>query len=235
MTAPPLTLLAHEFIRCRDMEGSLQERLDTYSRAVREVLPTYADAVDRLVERLSGSGAGLAAPRPGDRMPSFALPDERGRLISLDALLEKGPLAVTFHRGHWCPWCRISGTALARASDRMEGGGGHLVAIMPERQRFAAEFKAETRSPFSVLTDLDNGYALSLGLAVWVGPALERLLASYGRSLPEYQGNDAWMLPIPATFVLGTDGLVRARFVDPDFRRRASIEELLSALRAAAD
>jgi peroxiredoxin len=51
--------------------------------------------------------------------------------------------------------------------------------------------------------------------------------------LPDYQGNEAWMLPIPATFVVGTDGRVAARFVDPDFRRRMSIEELLAALKGA--
>ena len=104
---------------------------------------------------------------------------------------------------------------------------------MPERQKFAAEFKASTRYPFRVLTDLDNGYAMSLNLAIWVGPDLERLLSSFGRPLPDYQGNEAWMLPIPATFVVGTDGRVAARFVDPDFRRRMSIEELLAALKGA--
>ena len=41
------------------------------------------------------------------------------------------------------------------------------------------------------------------------------------------------MLPIPATFVVGTDGRVAARFIDPDFRRRMPIEELLAALKRA--
>jgi peroxiredoxin len=41
------------------------------------------------------------------------------------------------------------------------------------------------------------------------------------------------MLPIPATFVVGRDSFIRARFVDPDFRRRMTVEELLDALKAA--
>jgi len=40
------------------------------------------------------------------------------------------------------------------------------------------------------------------------------------------------MLPIPATFVVGRDGVVTARFIDPDFRRRMSVEELVAALKA---
>jgi peroxiredoxin len=104
---------------------------------------------------------------------------------------------------------------------------------MPEKQKFAVEFKNQAKSPFPVLTDMDNGYALSLNLAIWVGPDLKGLLSSYGLSLPDYQANDAWMVPIPATFVVGQDGRVKARFIDPDFRRRASVEELVTALESA--
>jgi peroxiredoxin len=233
MTSSQIAALADAFERCRDLDAPLNERLDAYSIAVRKVIPPYADAVDRLVARLSGNGAGASAPRPGELMPAFVLPDETGRLTSLDSLLQNGPTAITFHRGHWCPWCRISASALAKIHNEISGTGGQLAAVMPERQAFAAEFKRNAASPFPVLTDVDNGYALSLNLAIWIGPDLKDLLSSFGRLLPEYQGNDTWILPIPATFVVGRDGRIKARFVDPDFRRRMSIEELVAALQTA--
>jgi peroxiredoxin len=62
---------------------------------------------------------------------------------------------------------------------------------------------------------------------------LERFIAERGRDVPSYQGNASWMFPIPATFVVGRDGLVTARFVDPDYRKRMVIEDMLQALRAA--
>jgi hypothetical protein len=40
-------------------------------------------------------------------------------------------------------------------------------------------------------------------------------------------------MPIPATFVVGRDGLITARFIDPDYRKRMTIEDLRAALRAA--
>ena len=86
------------------MDGSLAERLAAYSDAVTMHLPAYADAVNQMVTRLNRTDAGQSAPRPGEPMPPFILPDETGRLVSLDHLLMDGPLAVTFHRGHWCPW-----------------------------------------------------------------------------------------------------------------------------------
>jgi peroxiredoxin len=221
------------FRYCRDMDASLSERLETFANVARTLRPEAQAAVDRMVERLKASNAGEAAPKPGEIMPSFTLPDESGQLVSLDSLLAVGPVAVTFHRGHWCPYCRISTRALSEAQDKIKQEGASIVAIMPDREQFAAAFKSDGDLHYPVLTDMDNGYALSLNLAFWVGAELEGLMAKGGRDLPRYQGNEAWFLPIPATFVLASDGIVTDRFIDPDYRRRMTIEDLLEALKNA--
>jgi peroxiredoxin len=166
-------------------------------------------------------------------MPNFVLPDESGQLVSLDRLLQKGPVAVTFHRGHWCPYCRINTRALAEAQDQIAAEGGQVAAIIPDREHFTSELKVESGAPFPILTDFDNGYALSLNLAFWVGDEMQRLMTLSGWDVSRSQGSDTWLLPVPATFVVATDGTVAARFMDPDYRKRMSIEDLLAALRAA--
>jgi len=108
-----------------------------------------------------------------------------------------------------------------------------VVAIMPELQQFTAQFRADAGAPFPVLTDLDNGYALSLNLAIWLGSEIQQLLSYL--DLSDFHGNDGWVLPIPATFVVGRDGLVKARFVDPEFRKRMEIDDLLVALKSAGE
>jgi peroxiredoxin len=222
------------FVRCRDMDGSLNQRLQAFADGLRRANAPFSEAVDRLIERLQRSGAGRAAPGLGEVMPPFVLPDEAGRMVSLESLLRHGPVAITFHRGHWCPYCRISIKALVQAYNSLKGSGAQIIAIMPDRQEFAAEFKAAADAPFPILTDLDNGYAMSLNLVVWVGTEMERFMTSIGRRLPDYQGNDSWMLPLPATFVVRRDGRIKARFIDPDYRKRAGIEEVLRALRSDA-
>jgi peroxiredoxin len=226
-------VIRQAFQRARDMDGSINEQLGAFASAVREHNPSAAAVVDRLVKRLRDNGAGEAAPKPGDPMPLFVLPDETGRLLSLRDMLKSGPVVVTFHRGHWCPYCRISINTLAKAQERIEHLGAQMVAIVPEREQFAAEMKFESNVRFPILTDMDNGYALSLNLAIWVGPEMEKYMISIGRALPNYQGNDSWMLPIPATFVVGKDGRIKARFVDPDYRKRMTVDELLEALKQA--
>jgi peroxiredoxin len=221
------------FRHARDMDAPLGERLKFIADAVRSLSASFAEAVDRLVNRLQQSGAGASAPGPGDPMPPFVLPDDAGRLVSLDELLTKGPTAIVFHRGHWCPYCRINTDALAKVHEDVQGEGGQIIAIMPEGRQFSAKLKSETQATFPILTDVDNGYALSLNLAIWVGEEMQRLIAAAGWDLPAYQGNDAWVLPIPATFVVGTDGLIKARFVDPDYRQRMTIDDMLGAMRSA--
>ena len=220
-------------LECCDMDASLAERLQAFADSVTRLGPSFQGAVDRLVTRLKEHEAGENAPKPGEKMPPFVLPDETGQLVSLEEMLEEGPVAVTFHRGHWCPYCRINTRALAEAQDQVAAEGGQIAAIMPDREQFTAEIKAESEAPFPILSDPDNGYALSLNLAFWVGEEMEKLMTVAGWDVGRSQGTSKWMLPIPATFVVGRDGAVKARFVDPDYRKRMAIEDLLAALRDA--
>jgi len=233
MLVPTFQSVAEAFRYCADMDAPLAERLNVFSQATRYLLPGYQEAADRIAARLDHYGACRSAPRPGDPMPDFTLPDERGKLVSLASLLRVGPVAVTFHRGHWCPYCRINTRALAQAQDEIIAEGGQIAAIMPDQQHFTAELKAESDAPFPILTDIDNGYAMSLNLAFWVGAEMQQLMTGAGWDVSRSQGSNTWLLPVPATFVVGTDGEIKARFVDPDYRKRVAVEDLIAALKKA--
>jgi peroxiredoxin len=219
------------FRRVRDLDVSLSEQLRSFAKNTRQERPEFAAAVDRLIDRLRRHGAGGSAPKPGEPMPGFVLPDENGDRVSLDDLLDEGPVAITFHRGHWCPYCRININALAQAQKELAEGEGQIIGIMPDLQKFVAELKSQSNVPFAILSDMDNGYALSLNLTVWVGAELQKMLQERV-NVPAFQGNSSWMLPIPATFVVGRDGLIIARFIDPDYRKRMTITDMLAAMRS---
>ena len=222
--------LQEAFRQARELEGSINERLGLFVDAVRRLIPVSDAVVERLVTRLRQHKAGEGAPKAGDAMSPFVLPDETGRMVSLGDLLARGPAVVTFHRGHWCPFCRISIHTLAQAQERIAALGASMVAIVPDRRRFAAEMKDDSGVRFPILTDMDNGYAMSLNLAIFVGAEMQQYMTSIGRILPDYQGNDSWILPIPATFVVGQDSRIKACLTDPDYRRRMTVEDLVAAL-----
>lgn len=212
----------------------LADRLRMIADQVRELSPEFAVAVDTFVGRLNGAEAGANAPQVGDVLPGFVLPDLSGKLVALDTLLREGPVVVAFLRGHWCPYCRITASALAEIAGAARSLGARIVAITPESRQFACKLDADTASAFPILADLDNGYALSVSLAIWVDDGMSSLIAASGWDVPKYQGNQSWMLPIPAVFVLGRDGVIAARHVNPDYRERADLDEIVTALQRLA-
>jgi peroxiredoxin len=226
-------ILEDTFVRCRDLEAPLADRLQAFANELRRLRPCFGAAIDALVSRLAESHAGATAPQVGEPMPAFLLPDDQGRLVRLEDLLGKGPVALAFNRGHWCPYCRINVDALARAEKEVAAEHRHVAAIVPDRRKFAVWLRSEAKAPFPVLTDIDNGYAMTLDLAFYVGDELKHMMVSSGWDPSVSQGTDNWMLPIPATFIIGTDGIICARFIDPDYRVRMAIEDLLAALRSA--
>lgn len=235
MTANPLVTALDQTTQEAMASGKpLADRLRMVAQHVRELSPQFAEAVDTFVGRLTGAEAGAQAPQIGETLPRFILPDQNGKLVALDALLAKGPVVVAFLRGHWCPYCRITAAALAEMASTAESLGASIVAITPESRRYASKLDAETRGAFPILADLDNGYALTVSLAVWVDQDMSSLISGAGWDIPSYQGNDAWILPIPAVFVLGRDGFIAARHVNPDYRERADLDDIIASLRAMA-
>jgi peroxiredoxin len=212
---------------------SLAECLAAYADELRGSGSPFAAEYDRLVERLQAGNLGALAPKVGEVMPDFMLSDQAGRLVTLAALLAEGPVVISFNRGHWCPFCRIELEAFDRAHEELAGLSARVVSIMPDRQPYTKGLAAKFRHPLTILTDMDNDYALALGLAMWVGTNVRDLLVEVRTSLPEFHGNATWVLPLPATFVVARDGRVAARYVNPDFRERMEVTDVLAALRGA--
>lgn len=231
MNQPIVMALEQAFQDVRDSDIPLGERLTYVADKIRTLNPHFSGLVDNFVDRLEQSGAGDQAPQVGEVMPGFVLPDDQGRLVSLDQLLETAPVVVAFHRGHWCPFCRLNAVGLAQIEHDINPI--QIVAISAETQSYTREIKAEAQAHFPFLTDVGNGYALSLNLAIWVDDAMSSLIADAGWDIPKYQGQDGWILPIPSVFVVGQDGLIKARHVDPDYRRRMDLDNLRAAAQAA--
>ncbi|MEC9368152.1 MAG: peroxiredoxin-like family protein [Pseudomonadota bacterium] len=226
--------LEEAFDRANSAEVPLSEKLAAYTGSHRRLSPQVAAAYDSLVARLVEAKAGRTGPKVGELMPAFALPDECGHLTSLPQLLAGGPAVVSFNRGHWCGFCRLELRAMADVESQLAALGARIVSIVPTRAPFARQLKQDSALPFTILTDSDCGYAMSLGLTVSVGRELLELYEKRGIRLGEFQDNGGWLLPIPATFVVARNGTILARFIDPDFRKRMDIEEIVAAVRMQA-
>lgn len=216
------------------LEAPLRDRLKIIADEVRTLSAVFAEAVDLFVGRLQTAEAGREAPTVGDEMPDFLLPDEVGKLVSLAKMLREGPVVVAFLRGHWCPYCQTTAAALGEIADAAAARGARIVAISPESRKYSQRLADDSGHRFSVLTDVDNGYALALNLAIWVDDDMARLIAGAGWDVPAYQTAKSWVLPIPATFIVDRSGRVAARYVNADYRTRMEVDDILAALERLA-
>jgi peroxiredoxin len=212
------------------LQRGLSEKLATYLELSKRLQPDSAAAYARLVDRLGALDGEMIGPAIGDRMPDFLLPDQRGQLISLESLLALGPIVISMNRGHWCHYCRLDLRALAGIGPGAWPMGTQFVSIMPEKAQFTKEAIAKNDLPFAILSDIDLGYALLLGMIYWVGPEVSALYEKIGIDLDLFQGNKSHFLPVAGKFIVGRDGVVKAREVNVDFRQRMETTEIIAAL-----
>ena len=83
-------------------KGPLALQLEAIAAQARsKLLPGDLSLVQRASQELEASGITNAALQVGDTAPHFQLPDTQGHAVSLDSLLQAGPVVLTFYRGHW--------------------------------------------------------------------------------------------------------------------------------------
>ncbi len=209
---------------------AMARKMASENRRVRADYPAFADAYDKLVARLRAGAAGGQAPKKGDILPPFMLPDADGRLVGLGDFGAAKAIVISLNRGHWCTYCRVEFESLRAITPEIERRGGAVLAITPDRQRYLHKLREELDLAFPLLSDMDNAYAMSLGLVVWCGDEVRTLYRSIDWNLEEFQGNNGWMVPIPATYVVAPDGRIKASFVEPDFRQRIEPAAILDAI-----
>ncbi|MGL6043886.1 MAG: redoxin domain-containing protein, partial [Sandaracinobacteroides sp.] len=137
---------------------------------------------------------------------------------------------LSFQRGGWCPYCSAEMAAWGRLAPELEARGGQLAIVTPETGGRAASL-VHKAGPFArLLCDVDHGVAMALGLTVPLAEEVARRYRDAGLDLDRLTGGAGGFVPIPATFAVTTDGLVRFAWANPDFRLRAEPADVLAAL-----
>jgi len=210
---------------------TLKEQTDAKIKAGRDANPDFMKNVDEIIEQAKEFKQGNNAIKLGELAPDFILPNPKGNAISLASLLLKGPVVVTFYRGSWCPYCNIQLRALqARLAD-IHALSAQLVAISPQVPDDSLNTDEINTMDFIVLSDQNANVASNYGVA-WEVPEflLEHMRKDRQLDLEAINNGNSNILPIPATFVIDSDGKIVWRFVDVDYRTRSEPDDIIDAL-----
>ncbi|MGB5199603.1 MAG: peroxiredoxin-like family protein [Sedimenticolaceae bacterium] len=213
--------------------SDLREKIAEYDAAKARRVPT------EVLETMAGATAQLAAMgftdhslRTGDQVPDFELPNHNGQPRRLSRMLDDGVVVLNFYRGGWCPYCNMELNALQQALPAIRAAGATLVAVSPELPDRANDTQARHALEFDVLSDVGNRISEAFGLVFELPQQLRPIYARLGIDVPAYNGDDSFTLPVPASYLIDSDGVIRYHFVNVDYTQRLEPDTLLDALRA---
>jgi peroxiredoxin len=212
----------------------LGNRVAAFQADFAKQAPDATRAFEDEIQGLVRAGVGSGAPLPGDRAPTFTLPDARGGAIALERLVRDGPVALAFYRGQWCPYCDLALRAYQEVLPQIRAMGAMLVAISPQVPDESLSTAERRGLEFPVLSDHGNQVARRYGLVFTVSGAFDRLHRAFGIDLARSNGDTANELPVPGVFVVARDGRIAFAHVDADYRRRLEPAELLRQLERIA-
>ncbi len=154
----------------------------------------------------------------GSKAPEFALKDLAGREQKLTEALKSGPVVLIVLRGYpgyQCPVCNRQVGQFLSAADRFKAKQATVLMVYPgpskALEKHAADFVSGKTLPagYHLLIDPDYTFTEAYGLR-WEAP------------------NET---AYPSTFVVGRDGTVTYAKISETHGGRASVEDVLKALK----
>ena len=112
--------------------------------------------------------------------------------------------------------------------------GGSITLVGPETEENALQLMEKTKTTIPLLYDLDGSVMESYQLAFDVPGFVKEAYMANGLDLGAANPNVPWRLPIPATYVIGTDQRVKARYINANFTMRMEPAEVLAAVQGPA-
>ena len=215
--------------RCHPM--SLKAQLDTCRRDYEaNAEPHVVDAARRSIKALAETGLVAKAVKAGETAPLFRLRCGPGGFINLSDLLDRGPVIVSFFWGDWCPFCVLELKALAAAHPEIKRLGATLVALSPHPRSKPSSPGGDAETSFPILRDPGCKIAARYRIAFPVPQQFHATYLALGYANPVKTGTKGWVLPIPATYLLDSTGLVVLSYLDANYTTRLDPTELVVAL-----
>lgn len=170
------------------------------------------------------------ALKVGETLPEFSLPNALGKTIS-STNLKSEYLVLAFYRGGWCPYCNLELKALQSILNELSKLNAELIAITPETPDNSLSTAEKNELTFTVLSDIDNLYAKSLGLVFKLPEDLIDVYKGFNLPLDKHNGNEDYELPMPATYILNKERAVIYSFVPEDYTLRLDPNIILDTLK----
>jgi peroxiredoxin len=160
----------------------------------------------------------VAIPAVGEPAPAVAGTDSTGKARTLKQVAgKKGTVLMFFRSVEWCPYCKAQMIAMnADAAVQLASRGYNLVGLSYDAVPVLAKFAAERNVAWPLLSDPKS-----------------QVIDGWQLRDPAYAaGSRAYGVPRPAIYVIDAKGVIRARLMEDDYRKRPPAQAVLAAVDA---
>jgi peroxiredoxin len=169
----------------------------------------------------------------GQTVPDGSLMTIAGKKVNFQSLIIQKPSVVIFYRGGWCPYCNLQMGRLVQLEPQLQKLGYQILAISPDKPEKLKESLDKHQINYILLSDRTMELTEKFGLAYRVNQQTLSALDKNGKNLDSNTGNSLHMLPVPAAYVVDTQGVIHFVYYNPDITVRVNPADLLKAAQEA--
>ena len=192
-------------------------------------LPTLAGegrtAIHASAEEAQPLMAGMMAP-------AFDVRTATGEPFAFDPNNMDKPVVVTFFRGGWCPYCNIHLSEMRHAEEQLKALGFEVWFMSMDKPELLVESLEEPDIGYTLYSDAEASATRGFGLAFRLDDEMYERYKGYGVDLEETSGEDHHVLPVPATYIIGQDGMINFAYANPSYDIRLHPTVLIAAAEA---
>jgi peroxiredoxin len=171
----------------------------------------------------------------GMQAPAFIVRDVENKTFSFEPGAQANPIVLTFFRGGWCPYCNLHLSELRLAEKQLKEMGFDIWFISIDKPELLLESLDDPGIGYTIYSDSALSATRAYGLAFRVDDELNEKYLSYDIDLEKASGENHHVLPAPATYLIGTDGVINFAYVNPDYKVRLHPDVLLAAATAYSE
>jgi len=168
----------------------------------------------------------------GMQAPVFTVRDVNNDIFRYEPAKQAKPVVLTFFRGGWCPYCNLHLSELRLAEEQLMDMGFDIWFISIDKPELLLESLDDPGIGYTIYSDSSLSATRAFGLAFRVDDELNEKYLGYGIDLERASGEDHHVLPAPATYIIGTDGVINFAYINPDYKVRLHPDVLLAAAKA---
>ena len=210
---------------------NLQLELSKFQREfLTKFPPEKAAIMQRATQALAKEFQNRRALRIDDEAPDFLLQNTDGQQISLYDKLNQGAVILCFYLGSWCPYCNLELRAYQGLLPKIQALGASVLAISPQTIDASRKTALNNALSFDILSDAGCQIARDYGVVFEIPDPLKLLYTELGHALPDYNGTEDWLLPVPATFIIDRRHHIALAHIDVDYTKRYEPADAIAIL-----